>query len=157
LRDDVKTLFTDLLKYLDSKKILLNTLLENENSASDLIKNRNDAEDDILKIIENETALIDEINVADYSISMLKDEISRKYNFDFNKVFRSNYCTSEEIIMDFRNKVLLHKKIISEIIVLKKKNNFLMNKNQKDLEVQISELERMGKIEIIFPKGLQSS
>lgn len=157
MRDDVKTLFTDLLKYLDSKKILLNTLLENENSASDLIKNRNDAEDDILKIIENETALIDEINVADYSISMLKDEISRKYNFDFNKVFRSNYCTSEEIIMDFRNKVLLHKKIISEIIVLKKKNNFLMNKNQKDLEVQISELERMGKIEIIFPKGLQSS
>ena len=157
MRDDVKTLFTDLLKYLDSKKILLNTLLENENSASDLIKNRNDAEDDILKIIENETALIDEINVADYSISMLKDEISRKYNFDFNKVFRSNYCTSEELIMEFRNKVLLHKEIISEIIVLKKKNNFSMIKNQKDLEVQISELERMGKIDIIFPKGLQSS
>jgi hypothetical protein len=157
LRDDVKVFFYDLQKLLESKQRLLNSLLENEKSASDLIKNRNDAEDDILKIIENETALIEEINIIDYDISKIKDEITRRYAFDFNKLFRKDYITSEAEIMNFRNEVLFHKKIINEIVALKKENNSTMNKSHKDLELQISELERMGRIKIVFPKDLRSS
>jgi hypothetical protein len=157
LRDDVKALFADLQKHLDSKKILLNSLLKNEKSASDLIKNRNDAEDALLKIIEYATDLIDEINIEDYNISKIKDEISRRYGLDFNKIFRNDFYTSENEIMSFKNEVLLQEEIIIKIIVLKKRNNFLMNKNQDDLRTQISELERMRRIEIIIPKDLQSS
>ncbi len=157
MRDDVKRLFYNLLELLESKKKLLLSLLENEKSASDLLKNRNDAEDDILKIIENETSLIEEINIIDYEISKIKDEISRRYAFNFDQIFRKDYITSEAEIMNFRNEVHYQQKIINEIIILKKENNSTMNKTQKDLELQISELERMGRIKIVFPKDLRSS
>ncbi len=157
MRGDLKDLFTNLMARLDSKKLLLNSLLENEKSASDLIKNRNDAEDNILKIIENETDIIEEINVFDYYISQTKDEISRRYNLDFDKLFRKEYQTPEIEFLNYRNEIILHRTILDEIIVLKKKNNLLMDNSLKDLEIQISELERLDRIQMIIPKDLQSS
>jgi len=157
LRVDVKDLFDLLLLHLDSKTILLRSLLENEKSASDLIKNRYDAEDELLKIIENETSLIDEINVLDFYISRARDEIIRKYGFDFNKIFADNYRTSETEIINYKKLFLLHHKLLHEIVELKKQNNLMMEKFQEDVKLQIFELERMSKLEIILPKDLQSS
>jgi len=156
LRDDVKDLFNNLLKHLDSKKILLNNLLENEKSASDLLKYRNDAEDDLLRIIEDETASIDEINIIDYDISQIKDEINRRYSIDFDKIFKKNYYTSEPEIINYKDEVLLHEDILNRIIILKKQNNILMENDQEDLKIQIDELERMSKLKIINSKDLQS-
>jgi hypothetical protein len=157
LRDDIKDLFDGLFKLLDSKKNLLNNLLENEKSASDLIKYRNDAEDDLLKIIEHETEIIEKINVEDFNISQIRDQISRRYSLDFDKILNKDYSTSEKEILDYRNEILQHHNLISEIIILKKENSSSMNKTRNDLEVQISELERMGRLKIIYPKGLRSS
>lgn len=157
MRDDLKNLFDKLLEHLYSKKKLLNTLLENEKSASDLIKYRNDAEDDLLKIIENEAELIDRINIEDYNISRIRDQISRRFSLDFDKILNNDYSTSEKEILNYRNEIIMHQKIISEIIILKKENNSIMNKTRDELEVQIDELERMGRIKIIYPKGLRSS
>lgn len=156
MRDDVKALFDDLLKHLDLKTILLNSFLESEKSASDLIKYRNDAEDDILKIIENESRLIDEINLEDYNISQIKDLIIRKYSFDFDRIFKDGFNTSEPEIIDYKNKIIQQKKIIEYILILKKRNNLSMDNTQADLQTQISELERMSKFKIVFPKDLQS-
>ena len=156
MRDDVKDLFNNLLKHLDSKKILLNNLLENEKSASDLLKYRNDAEDDLLRIIEDETASIDEINIIDYDISQIKDEINRRYSIDFDKIFKKNYYTSEPEIINYKDEVLLHEDILNRIIILKKQNNILMENDQEDLKIQIDELERMSKLKIINSKDLQS-
>ncbi len=157
MRDDVKDLFNDLLLHLDSRKKLLNLLLENEKATADFLKNRNDAEDDILIIIETQTSLIDEINIEDYNISQIKDEINRKYNFDMNKVFREGFHTSEFLIMKYRNEILLHEVIINRIIALKKQNLIFMEKKQKDLKTDIIELERMNKLKIVIPKDLQHS
>lgn len=157
MRDDLKDLFDDLLKHLDSKKILLNTLLDNEKSASDLIKYRNDAEDDLLKIIEHEAEIIERINVEDYNISQIRDQISRRYTLNFDQISNADYCTSEKEILNYRNEILQHQNLVSEIIILKKENNSSMNKTRNDLELQISELERMGRMKIIYPKDLRSS
>jgi len=157
LRDDVRDLFSDLVCRLKSKTKLLYNLLENEKSASDLIKNRNDAEDEILEIIESETALIDEINVEDFYISQIRDEITRRYSFDFNRLFRKDYSTNDAEIINYRNEILLHDTIIDEVLSLKKQNNIKMESTRDDFQIQISELERMRKIKIIFPKDPQSS
>ncbi len=157
MRDDVKDLFCDLLCRLESKTKLLYDLLQNEKSASDLIKNRNDAEDKILEIIESETALIDEINAEDFNISQIRDEITRKYRFDFNKLCRKDYSTSETEILHYMKEVNLHETIIDEILSLKKQNNIRMENTRDDLQIQISELERMSRIKIVLPKDLRSS
>jgi len=156
LRDDVKDLFNNLINSLKLKTNLLNSLLENEKSASDLIKNRNDAEDDILKIIDSQTDLIEEINVEDFNISRIRDEIIRKYRFDFNKIFQNKFTTTSGEILNYKKEIMLHNEITDKIQILKKSNNTQMVNNQIDLEKQISELERIGKIQIVFPKDPQS-
>lgn len=157
LRDDLKEFFNDLLKHLDLKKILLIDFLENEKSASDLIKYKNDAEDDILKIIEYESELIDAINVEDFYISESKDRITRKFNFNFDRIFEKGCYVEETEIINFRDEIIYQKSIIEEIINLKKQNNLSMDKKRDYFKNQISELERMRKFKVIFPKDLQSS
>ena len=157
MRDDVKRFFDDLSTHLHSKKLLLKSLLEFEKSASDLIKNRNDADDEILKIIEEETAFINEINVEDYNISQIKDEINRRYKIDLNLIFRSGYHTEETEIVNFKNELLLHEEILKEIADLKTMNNIYLENYHKDLKIQISELERIRSIKMFLPKDLRSS
>lgn len=157
MRDDVESYFDDLLRQLDLKKILLTNLLNNEKSASDLIKYRNDAEDFILSIIESTSDLIDEINVLDFNIAQIKDKIIKNYNFDFNKIFIEGYSISESKIIKYKEEVLIHTKLLKEIVSLKEINNLSMSNFQEDLIVQISELDRMSKLKILFPKDLRSS
>ncbi len=157
MRDDVKVLFNDLMTQLNSKRILLNSLLENEKSASDLIKYRNDAEDDLLKIVEQSAALIDEINVADYNVSQIRDDITRRYSFDFSRIFMKDFKTSENEILNYKNEILQHGEILDSILALKKGNSLSLEKSQKDLEIQISELERMSRFELVVSKDPQSS
>ena len=156
LRDDVKVLFNKILENLDLKRILLNSFLKDEKSASDLIKNRNDADDEILKIIEHENDLIDEINTADFNISQIKDELLRRYRFDLDQISKRDHDTSKPEIIKYINEVSIQRDMVNEIIELKKQNNRFMETDQKDLKNQINELERMGKFEIIYPKDLQS-
>lgn len=156
MRDDVRGLFCDLLNCLESKTALLNSLLAKEKALSDLIKNCNDEEDEIVNIINSEAVLIDEINAADYNISQIRDEIIRNYRFDFNKILNKNFKTENTEIINYRNSVLLHEDIMNEIISCKKQNNFKMKIYQNDLQTQISELERMSKIKIIYPKDPRS-
>ncbi|PKL18999.1 MAG: hypothetical protein CVV49_03115 [Spirochaetae bacterium HGW-Spirochaetae-5] len=156
MRDDVRDLFCGLLNGLESKTALLNSLLVKEKALSELIKSSNDEDDEILNIINSAAALIDEINAADYSISQIRDEIIRKYRFDFNKILNKNFKTENTEIINYRNSVLLHEDLMNEIISYKKQNNLKMEAYQQDLQVQISELERMSKIKIIYPKDLRS-
>jgi hypothetical protein len=156
LRDDIKSLFIALLKHLDLKKELLHSLLEKEKSISYLIKHNSDIEDDVKKIIEDENYLIDEINVEDYNISQIRDEITHKFSFDFNKIFVKGYFTSEDKIIDYKNEILLHEKIIKDLIKLKKDNNKSLEKYTHDLKVQIWELESIERLRFVI-KDLQSS
>lgn len=157
MRDDVKDIFNNLLKHLESKKLLLNSILQKEKTASDLIKNRNDAEDEILKIIESESELIEEIDVEDFNISRIKDELFRKYKLDFNKVLHDKHFSKDQVIIKLNREFSLLDETLNEIINLKKQNNTRMDSNQKDLELQISELERMDRLILKLPKDLQSS
>lgn len=157
MRDDVKAAFIKLIDNLKSKTKLLNLLLEKEKAASDLIKNRNDAEDDILEIIDFETTLISEINVEDYHISRIRDDVISKYRFDFNKIFKKNYTTTVPEILNYKKEIQLHEQILEEIICIKNQNNLKLTAYHQDLKIQISELERMAKIKIIYPKDLRSS
>lgn len=157
MRDDVKHLFHDLLTHLNLKKTLLNSFLVNEKSASDLIKLRNDAENEMLKIIELETSLIENINIEDYYISQLKDEITRQYSIDFCKISKHDYFTTENEIMEYKDEILVHDELIKKITVLKNINTELIEKNHADLKIQISDLERMSRLKIVLPKDLQSS
>lgn len=156
MRDDVKDLFDDLLLLLSSRKMFLNSLLENEKSIAILLKSSNDNDEEILKIIEKQSSLIDEINIKDYHISQIKDEINRKYNIDFARIFIEGYSTSESLIMKFRSEVLLHEVMTNRITSLKKQNNYTMEKRQEVLRRDIYELERMRRLKMIFPKDPQS-
>jgi hypothetical protein len=155
LRADIKSLFIDLLKHLNLKRELLHLLLEKEKSISYLIKYKNHIEDNVKKIIEDENDLIDEINVEDYSISQVRDEITRKCGFDFNKIFIKGYKPSEDEIMDYKNEILLHEQIINELIKIKKENNDNLEKYADDLKVQIWELESIERLRFVI-KDLQS-
>jgi len=157
LRGDVKNLFEDLVKNLELKTKLLNSLLENEKTASDLLKNRYDAEDDILKITDYESALIDEINAEDFHISQMRDEIIRKYRFDFTKIFKTEFNTTNSEILNYKKEIQIHEDILDKILFLKKQNIVQMEIGQNDLNQQVTELERIGKIKIVFPKDLRSS
>jgi len=157
LRDDVKERFDTLISLLDSKTKLLQLLLVNEKSVSDLIKNENGTEDEILKITEYQWELIESIELEDYNISRLTDEITGKYKLDFNKILSAGCSQSETEFTIYKNEILLHRNIINEIIDLKSRNNALVDTSQDDLKVQIAELERIGKLRLILPKDLQSS
>jgi SMC interacting uncharacterized protein involved in chromosome segregation len=157
LRDDVKDLFSDLISSLEFKRKLLNTLLEKEKALSDLIKSNNDTEDDILKIIDSVSALIDGINAIDYNISQLRDEITRKFRLDFDKISRQDHISEKVEFINYRKLINHNKDIIDQIISSRKQNNIKMESAKKELQNQISELERMSKIQIIYPKDLQSS
>lgn len=157
MRGDVKNLFEDLVKNLELKTKLLNSLLENEKTASDLLKNRYDAEDDILKITDYESALIDEINAEDFHISQMRDEIIRKYRFDFTKIFKTEFNTTNSEILNYKKEIQIHEDILDKILFLKKQNIVQMEIGQNDLNQQVTELERIGKIKIVFPKDLRSS
>jgi len=155
LRDDIKSLFIDLLKHLNLKRELLQSLLEKEKSVSHLIKYKNDIEDNVKKIIEDENCLIDEINVEDYNISQVRDEITSKCGFDFNKIFIKSYKPPEDEIRDYKNEILFHDKIINELIKIKKENNNNLEKYADDLKVQIWELESIERLKFVI-KDLQS-
>ena len=156
MRDDIKILFTDLIKHLNLKKELLHTLLEKEKTVSHLIKYNNDTEDDVKKIIEDENYIIDEINAEDYNISHIRDEITRKYGFDFNKIFIKDYKSPEAEITDYKNEIMLHEQIINELIKLKKENHRNLVKYAEDLKIQIGELESIGRLRYVI-KDLLSS
>lgn len=164
LRDDIKSLFTDLLNRLDLKKELLHSLLEKEKTIFFLIKEsndrkndcKNDIEESVKKIIEDENDLIEEINVEDYNIAQIREEIRRKYSFGFDKIFLKGYTTSEAEIIDYKNKILLHEGIIKELVKLKKDNNDRMEKYAADLNVQICELAGIERLRYVI-KDLQSS
>jgi hypothetical protein len=156
LRDDVKELFIKLSENLDTKEQLLLSLLENEKSASFLIKNRSDAEDEILKIYESQADLIDRVNVEDFYISRIKDELIGRYRIDFDKLSRRDYHSKDKEIKAYREKTENQEKIAGEILAVKKSNNILMENCRDDLKQQISELERIDKIQLIIPKDLQS-
>jgi hypothetical protein len=164
LRDDIKSLFTDLLNRLDLKKELLHSLLEKEKTIFFLIKDsndrkndcKNDIEESVKKIIEDENDLIEEINVEDYNIAQIRDEIRRKYSFGFDKIFAKGYTTSEAEIIDYKNEILLHEGIIKELVKLKKDNNDRLEKYADDLNVQICELAGIERLRYVI-KDLQSS
>ena len=159
LRDDIESLFIDLLKHLYLKKELLHSLLEKEKSVFFLIKDnnerKNDIEKNVKKIIEDENDLIEEINVEDYNISQIRDQIRRKYSFGFDKIFLKGYTTSEDKIINYKNEILLHEEIIKELIKLKKENNDRLEKYADDLKVQIWELESIERLRFVI-KDLQS-
>ena len=155
MRDDIKSLFIDLLKHLNLKRELLHTLLEKEKSVSNIIKYNNDIDDSIKKIIEDENDLIDEINVEDYNISQIKDEVIRKSGFDFNKIFFAGYKPTEIEIADYKKEILLHEQIINDMIKLKKENNNYLENYTNDLKVQIRELEAIERLKFVI-KDLRS-
>ena len=156
MRDDIKSLFADLLKHLNLKSELLHSLLEKEKSISNLLKYTNDIEDSIKKIIDDENSLIAEIDVEDYNISHIRDEITRRYGFDFNKISINGYKPSEDEIADYKKEILLHKQIITDLIKFKKENNSYLEKCSDDLKVQVSELESIERLRYVI-KDLQSS
>jgi len=156
LRDDIKSLFTGLLKHLDLKKELLLLFLEKEKAISSIIKHKNDMEAGVKKIIEDENCLIDEINVEDYNISRIKDEVSRKSGFDFNKVLAKDYKSSEHEIINYKKEILLHEQIMGELIKIKNENNKYLEKYTDDLKLQVSELESIERLRFVI-KDLRSS
>ena len=158
MRDDIKSLFTDLQNRLNLKKELLRLLLEKEESVSNIIKTkyRDDTEDSIKKIIEYENDLIDEIKLADYNISQIRDEITRKSGFDFDKIFIKNYKPPEVEITDYKKEILLHEQIMGELIKIKKENNNHLENYADDLKVQIRELGSIERLRFVI-KDLRAS
>jgi cell division protein FtsB len=156
LRDDIKSLFEALLKHLELKKKLLNSLIEKEKDISYLIKYNSNIEDNIKKLIEDEDHLIDEINVEDYNISQIRDEITHKSGFDFNKIFHKGYRDPENEIIDYKKEIMLHEKMINDLIKFKKENNDQLEKYADDLKVQIHELNSIERLKYVI-KDLQSS
>lgn len=156
MRDDIKSLFTDLIKHLNLKSKLLHSILEKEKNISYLIKFKNDIEDSVKEIIEEENHFIEEINVEDYNISQIRDEITRKFGFDFNKILVKGYKSSEDEIIDYKNKILLHEQIINDLSKIKKENNNNLEKYANDLKIHIWELENIERLKFVI-KDLQSS
>lgn len=157
MRADVQEIFNELTRLLNTKKNLLNILLDREKKISDLLKYRYDPEDEILKIIDEESELIEKISSGEFNITCLKDQLSLKYNFDFGKISQKNYTSPETEIMQAKDLVQTIHNLTTDLLNLKHSNNSRMNESMKKLKVQIDELERMGRIKIIYPKDLQSS
>lgn len=151
MRDDVKKIFNVLLTHLDEKIRYTNNLLENVKQISCLIDNRRDNEDDILKIINQNNNLIDKINIQDFNISHLKDEVSRRYSLDLEKIFRDPLYISETEILECRKKILHLKDLTRQITCLNQQNSNDMINEIDDLKQQISELNRMSRLSLIFP------
>jgi len=152
LRDDVKKLFDELLTLLDEKTHYLNNLFENGICISRLINQKTDNEGEILKVFNKNNDLIDKIDINDFNISEIKDELTRRYLFDFEKILSDICLNPESEIMGFRERVMKHKSLISEILFINERNYNDMNDTGNDLKQQISEIRRIERIRFIYPE-----
>jgi predicted patatin/cPLA2 family phospholipase len=152
LRDDVKIQFDNLLLHLDRKTHLLNTILDNTKHVSYLIRQKTDNEDEFLKYITGNSELIEKINIEDYNISAIKDTISQKYCFNSENIFLDICPASDIEIIECRKKIAFQKNILREIMTLNEQNYSNMHLTGNDIKQQISELQRMNRLQIIFPE-----
>lgn len=155
MRDDIQLIVNQTSLAVEKKIELLNRFLSKEHELNSILKT--DFENEPLLIIESEDDIISEINVQDYIISGLNDEFRNKTG---KNILSSGLAHFDDVEGKLANLALLRsreKNIISEISVLRKINNGLMNAVKNEILEDAEDLKRMRQIELIIPKDSQSS
>jgi len=153
LRADINASLNLILNSLIDKKELLIKFYQIEKKISEIL--RYNREDDIYKLITDETDIIERIHLIDYDISSEKDYLIKTSGRNFETIILKIH-NSDELAEKLKKTVSDSMVILAELAELKKTNMETAVNYTEDLSRQIRELEIMNSLTIIPPKDLQS-
>lgn len=157
MRDDVDKLFAQLIVQINHKTDQLDLLIFYEKNLGNTLKFSRDHEDEILKIIEDQSRLIDEIDSTDYSISCIKDKLKQIAKIDFDRIIQIRYKTDEPKIIEYREGSLKIFNLLDQFSAMRITNNEMMVALTEDIKSQADELMRMSRLKLFLPKDPRSS
>ena len=153
MRADINASLNLILNSLIDKKELLIKFYQIEKKISEIL--RYNREDDIYKLITDETDIIERIHLIDYDISSEKDYLIKTSGRNFETIILKIH-DSDELAEKLKKTVSDSMVILAELAELKKTNMETAVNYTEDLSRQIRELEIMNSLTIIPPKDLQS-
>ena len=153
MRADINASLNLILNSLIDKKELLIKFYQIEKKISEIL--RYNREDDIYKLITDETDIIERIHLIDYDISSEKDYLIKTSGRNFETIILKIH-NSDELAEKLKKTVSDSMVILAELAELKKTNMETAVNYTEDLSRQIRELEIMNSLTIIPPKDLQS-
>jgi len=155
LRDDLSSLFSNIIKVQNQKIELLIDFRNNEFELKHLLAGK--VEDKIIGIINAGNEIIDKIDLCDYHISGYTDEVKRITGIDpANSPLAESSNRDVKLGEFIKNKNLIDT-LFTEINKLKTENLETMKHIADELSQSGDDLDRINKVKNIYSKDLRSS
>ncbi|HON14934.1 MAG TPA: hypothetical protein PLA51_00475 [Spirochaetota bacterium] len=149
MRDDISSCMQEILFHQSQKISLLNDMLCIERKISALLK----ALDDIENLIESENEIINKINLCDFNISRVNDELKKRGLYLNSKVLQEN--SKEPFLLNYFSNIKKIKSLLEELSRIKESNILAMEQIACNYKNDADDLDKIDKIKKLISKDLQ--
>jgi 2-phosphoglycerate kinase len=139
----------EILFHQSQKISLLNDMLCIERKISALLK----ALDDIENLIESENEIINKINLCDFNISRVNDELKKRGLYLNSKVLQEN--SKEPFLLNYFSNIKKIKSLLEELSHIKESNILEMEQIACNYKNDADDLDKIDKIKKLISKDLQ--
>jgi len=139
----------EILFHQNQKISLLNDMLCIERKISALLK----ALDDIENLIESENEIINKINLCDFNISRVNDELKKRGLYLNSKVLQEN--SKEPFLLNYFSNIKKIKSLLEELSHIKESNILEMEQIACNYKNDADDLDKIDKIKKLISKDLQ--
>jgi len=139
----------EILFHQSQKISLLNDMLCIERKMSALLK----ALDDIENLIESENEIINKINLCDFNISRVNDELKKRGLYLNSKVLQEN--SKEPFLLNYFSNIKKIKSLLEELSHIKESNILEMEQIACNYKNDADDLDKIDKIKKLISKDLQ--
>jgi 2-phosphoglycerate kinase len=139
----------EILFHQSQKISLLNDMLCIERKISALLK----ALDDIENLIESENEIINKINLCDFNISRVNDELKKRGLYLNSKVLKEN--SKEPFLLNYFSNIKKIKSLLEELSRIKESNILEMEQIACNYKNDADDLDKIDKIKKLISKDLQ--
>lgn len=139
----------EILFHQSQKISLLNDMLCIERKISALLK----ALDDIENLIESENEIINKINLCDFNISRVNDELKKRGLYLNSKVLKEN--SKEPFLLNYFSNIKKIKSLLEELSHIKESNILEMEQIACNYKNDADDLDKIDKIKKLISKDLQ--
>lgn len=147
MRDDLKHKISSINRLLQNKLKLLHNI--NKNESAKLSRIRSGKLDELDSMLLSDSSIIDEINIIDYEIKIIEDDICRISGMDRDQFFEHvNAIDNPEINRMYDTKKTINSEI-RIIVKLREENISAMESENRVTQEDIDQLERIKNIRII--------
>jgi len=139
----------EILFHQSQKISLLNDMLCIERKISALLK----ALDDIENLIESENEIINKINLCDFNISRVNDELKKRGLYLNSKMLQEN--SKEPFLLNYFSNIKKIKSLLEELSHIKESNILEMEQIACNYKNDADDLDKIDKIKKLISKDLQ--